>query len=348
MTLLRLNALSDIAACGADTLIDVRSPDEFAEDHIPGAINLPVLSNAERAKVGTIYKQDSSFMARKIGAALVAQNAALHLMGPLADKPGGWQPLIYCWRGGQRSGSFATILEQIGWRVQLLHGGYRSYRRLVVGTVYDTPLPHKLTLIEGGTGTAKTRLLDHLAQAGGQVIDLERLANHRGSLFGAQTGGQPSQKMFETRLVTELTNMDPTRMTWVEAESSKIGARVVPSALWHAMRIAPRVEIRAPIAARARFLATAYADLTEDGALLHRQINMLCPYHAGDVISVWHGLADEGAWEELAAELVSAHYDPRYARSMARSETAAEVIELDDLHDSTLARAAQNLAQRIT
>ena len=172
MTLLHLNALSDIAACGADTIIDVRSPDEFAEDHIPGAINLPVLSNAERAKVGTIYKQDSSFMARKIGAALVAQNAAVHLMGPLADKPGGWQPMVYCWRGGQRSGSFATILEQIGWRVQLLKGGYRSYRRLVAQTVYDTPLPHKLTLIEGGTGTAKTRLLEHLALAGEQVLSL--------------------------------------------------------------------------------------------------------------------------------------------------------------------------------
>ena len=196
MKLLRLNHLPDIAACGVDTIIDVRSPAEFAQDHIPGAINLPVLSDAERAKVGTIYKQDSSFMARKIGAALVAQNAARHLMGPLADKPGGWQPLVYCWRGGQRSGSFATILDQIGWRVQLLQGGYRSYRRLVVEKMYDTPLPHKLTLIEGGTGTAKTRLLHHLGQAGAQVIDLEGLANHRGSLFGARDGGQPSRKRF--------------------------------------------------------------------------------------------------------------------------------------------------------
>ncbi|MBW4963524.1 tRNA 2-selenouridine(34) synthase MnmH [Sulfitobacter sp. CW3] len=348
MNLLRLNHLPDIASCGADTIIDVRSPAEFAQDHIPGAINLPVLSDAERAKVGTIYKQDSSFMARKIGAALVAQNAARHLMGPLADKPGGWQPLVYCWRGGQRSGSFATILDQIGWRVQLLQGGYRSYRRLVVDKMYDTPLPHKLTLIEGGTGTAKTRLLHHLAQAGAQVIDLEGLANHRGSLFGARDGGQPSQKMFETRLAAQLENMDPTRMTWIEAESSKIGARVVPSALWHAMRDAPRIEVQAPIAARARFLATAYADLTNNSGRLHDQIDMLRPYHAADVIAAWHALADEGAWEELAAGLMQAHYDPRYAKSMARSVTADQVIALDDLDESTLAQAAQDLARRVT
>ncbi|SFT16526.1 tRNA 2-selenouridine synthase [Sulfitobacter marinus] len=348
MKFLCLNDLPDVAACGADTIIDVRSPAEFAHDHIPGAINLPVLSDDERVTVGTIYKQDSAFMARKIGAALVAQNAARHLMGPLADKPGGWQPLVYCWRGGQRSGSFATILDQIGWRVQLLHGGYRSYRRLVVAKVYDTPLPHKLTLISGGTGTAKTRLLHHMAQAGAQVIDLEGLANHRGSLFGVRAGGQPSQKMFETRLAAQLDRMNPARTTWVEAESSKIGARVVPSALWHAMRDAPRIELRAPIAARARFLATAYADLTEDSGRLHGQIDMLRPYHAADVIAAWHELADQGAWEALAAGLMQAHYDPRYAKSMARSVAADQVITLDTLEDSTLAQVAKELTPRVT
>ncbi len=348
MTPLRLNALSDIAACSADTIIDVRSPAEFALDHIPGAINLPVLSNEERAKVGTIYVQESSFKARKIGAALVAQNAAAHLMGPLADKTGAWQPLIYCWRGGQRSGSFATILDQVGWRVQLLEGGYRSYRRLVAGAVYDRVLPHRLTLIEGVTGTAKTRLLEHLARAGAQVIDLEGLANHRGSLFGRRAGGQPSQKMFESRLAAELDKLDPTRMTWVEAESSKVGARLVPSAVWHAMGSAPRIEIKAPLAARAKFLASAYRDLTEDSDFLHRQIDLLRPFHSADAISTWQGLADEGAWEALAGALMSAHYDPRYAKSMGRSDKAVEAIALDDLDNETLSQAAKDLAQRFS
>ena len=165
--------LSDLAAHGFDTVIDVRSPAEFAEDHVPGAINLPVLDDAERARIGTIFKQDSPFAARKLGAALVARNAARHLETALADKPGGWRPLIYCWRGGQRSGSFATILQQVGWRAEVIDGGYRSYRRLVTQAMHDTPLRHRLVLLDGNTGTAKTDLLKLLAAQGNQTVDLE-------------------------------------------------------------------------------------------------------------------------------------------------------------------------------
>lgn len=348
MKLLKLSALSEIADNPADMIIDVRSPSEFAQDHIPGAINLPVLSDEERALVGTIYTRESSFKARKIGAALVAQNAAAHLNGPLADMTGGWQPLVYCWRGGQRSGAFATILDQVGWRVQLLEGGYRSYRRLVVDALYETPLPHRITLIEGGTGTAKTRLLHHLAAVGEQVIDLEGLANHRGSLFGSQPGGQPAQKMFDTRLAQAFGRLDPSRMTWVEAESSKVGARMVPAAVWHAMCAAPRIEITASTAARAEFLSTAYKDLTDDIGRLHSQIDRLRPFHAGSTIAAWHALADDRDWVALAGALISHHYDPRYAKSIARSEKAVQTISLDDLTDATLLRTAQQLAQTVS
>ena len=347
MKLLKLSALSQIADNPADMIIDVRSPSEFAQDHIPGAVNLPVLSDDERALVGTIYTRESSFKARKIGAALVAQNAAAHLKGPLADMTGGWQPLVYCWRGGQRSGAFATILDQVGWRVQLLDGGYRSYRRLVVGALYDTPLPHRITLIEGGTGTAKTRLLHHLAAVGEQVVDLEGMANHRGSLFGSQLGGQPAQKMFDTRLAQAFGKLDPNRMTWIEAESSKVGARMVPSAVWQAMCAAPRVEITAPTAARARFLSTAYRDLTEDIGRLHSQIDRLRPFHAAGTIAAWQELANNGDWVALAEALISAHYDPRYAKSIARSDKAVRTIALEDLEDVTLLRTAQDLAQTV-
>jgi len=347
MKLLKLSALSQIADNPADMIIDVRSPSEFAQDHIPGAVNLPVLSDDERALVGTIYTRESSFKARKIGAALVAQNAAAHLKGPLADMTGGWQPLVYCWRGGQRSGAFATILDQVGWRVQLLDGGYRSYRRLVVGALYDTPLPHRITLIEGGTGTAKTRLLHHLAAVGEQVVDLEGMANHRGSLFGSQLGGQPAQKMFDTRLAQAFGKLDPNRMTWIEAESSKVGARMVPSAVWQAMCAAPRIEITAPTAARARFLSTAYRDLTEDIGRLHSQIDRLRPFHAAGTIAAWQELANEGDWVALAEALISAHYDPRYAKSIARSDKAVRTIALEDLEDVTLLRTAQDLAQTV-
>ena len=118
----------------------------------------------------------------------------------MADKPGGWQPLVYCWRGGQRSGSFASILSQIGWRAQTIEGGYRSYRRLVVQAMHEEALPHRLILLDGNTGTAKTELLALLAARGAQVVDLEHLAAHRGSLFGGVEQPQPSQKAFEGAL----------------------------------------------------------------------------------------------------------------------------------------------------
>ncbi len=339
-TLSTYNDLTDLAV---DTIIDVRAPSEFAEDHLPGAINLPVLDDAQRAKVGTIYKQDSPFNARKIGATLVAQSTAAHLQGPLAGKGGDWQPLVYCWRGGQRSGAFATILDQVGWRVRLLSGGYRSYRRLVSKMLYDGPLPHQMILVSGGTGTAKTRLLQHLENAGGQILDLEALAGHRGSIFGAMAEGQPKQKMFESRLAAACAQLDPNKLTWVEAESSKIGDRVVPPALWTRMCAAPRVEISAPLAARADFLCRAYEDLTSDPAQFGIQIEQMRSFHSADRIGHWHDLAKTGEWNTLAADLIRDHYDPRYAKSAARTTTPLRRLELPDLSDDTLQQTAQTL-----
>ena len=348
MTPTSLTSLNDLAQLGVDTIIDVRAPAEFAEDHVPGAINLPVLSDAQRAEVGTIYKQVAPFEARKIGGALVAQNTAMHLQGPLKDKQGDWQPLVYCWRGGQRSGAFATILDQVGWRVRLLQGGYRSYRRLVVGLLYDTPLPHRLRVIEGGTGTAKTRLLHHLSESGAQVLDLEGLAQHRGSLFGGMAGEQPSQKMFESRLAAQLAALDPARLTWVEAESSKIGARILPPSLWTSMCAAPRVSVQAPLEARAQFLCRAYDELTRNDAQLTEQIGHLRPYHPAEKIADWHAMAQSGAYAALASALISEHYDPRYAKSFARMVEDASVFDLPDLDEATLAATAAQWSKEFT
>ncbi|MBT8477242.1 MAG: tRNA 2-selenouridine(34) synthase MnmH, partial [Alphaproteobacteria bacterium] len=267
-----LTSLSDLAALQADTVIDVRSSAEFAEDHLPGAINLPVLSDAERAEVGTIYVQDSAFRARRIGAALVAANAARHLQGPLADKDGSWQPLVYCWRGGQRSASFAAILTQVGWRTQVLTGGYRSYRRIVAQALYDDDWPTPLTLLDGNTGTAKTELLHLLAARGVQTLDLEGLARHRGSIFGPVAEAQPSQKAFESAIAGQLAGFDPARPVVIEAESSKIGDLLVPPSLWKAMAVAPRIEVAAPLGARAEYLTRAYADLEAAPDRVHAQL----------------------------------------------------------------------------
>lgn len=333
-----LSSLADLAELPFDEVIDVRSPAEYAEDHVPGAINLPALDNDERAVVGTIYKQEDPFKARKIGAALVAQNAARHLQGPLADRAGGWRPLVYCWRGGQRSGSFTSILQQIGWRADVIQGGYKSYRRLVVSALYGETVPHQIVLIDGGTGTAKTRVLELLAADGAQVIDLESMANHRGSLFGSM-GEQPAQKLFESRIAMALARARADRPLFVEAESNKVGNLLIPPALWHAMQVAPRITLRAPVAERAAYLARAYADVTTDAARLASTLDALRPYHAATRIEAWQALASDGAFETLAGELIEAHYDPRYdkkAEERAQNETVIELATLDesDLQDA--------------
>lgn len=325
-----------------DAIIDVRSPSEFAEDHVPGAQNLPVLSDAERAEVGRIYVQESRFRARRIGAALVARNVARHLETALADQPGSFSPLIYCWRGGQRSGAMATILSQVGWRTTVLAGGYRTYRRHVSARLYGAPPPLRLALLDGGAGSGKTELLGLLAERGVQTLDLEALAGHRGSLFGALAGRpQPSQKMFESRLLQALEGLDPARPVVAEAESSKIGERMVPPGLWQAMSQAPRLELSAPRAERARYLVRVYRDIVEDRAGLEAAFARLPTYPGRKRIANWLELVDAGAFETLAEALLETHYDPAYQRS-ARRDTRRMLgrIEVDSLEPAGLAAAA--------
>ncbi|MEM8730812.1 MAG: tRNA 2-selenouridine(34) synthase MnmH [Pseudomonadota bacterium] len=313
---LTFSSLDGFMAHGFDTLIDVRSPAEFAEDHVPGAINMPVLSNAERAEVGTIYKQESPFRARKLGAAMVFRNAAGHIAGPLADRGGRWRPLVYCWRGGQRSGSFAWMLSEIGWRADTVSGGYRSYRRLVNTYLYESPLPHRVVLLDGNTGTAKTDLLKTLAARGWQVLDLEAAAGHRGSLLGG-CGEQPLQKAFESRLAGILSPMDPFRPVLVEAESSKIGARILPPSLWSLMKDAPRIEIEAPLAARVEYLSEAYTDILSDKSQLKDLLQHLRPVRGNAVVDGWMERIAAGDKRGLTAALMQEHYDPAYSKARA-------------------------------
>ena len=324
-----------------DEVIDVRAPAEFAEDHVPGALSLPVLSDAERARVGTIYVREDRFLARKVGAALVARNSATHLEGPLADRGGGWRPLVYCWRGGQRSGSFTSILQQIGWRADTVAGGYKAYRALVKAALYDDPLPHRLVVIDGGTGSAKTALLGHLAAAGAQAIDLEGLARHRGSNFGGLAEPQPSQKWFESQLADALARADRTRPVFVEAESTAIGRIKLPPSLWAAMARAETVRLDAPVAARAAHLLEAYPDLG-DPALLAERIETLRPYHPRDRIAAWHALAREGRLRDLAEALVGEHYDRRY-RDHSGERVRLGALALERLDAGALDAAAARL-----
>lgn len=302
-----------------DEIIDVRSEDEFAEDHIPGAVNYPVLSNAERAEVGTLYKQVSSFDAKKTGAAMVSANIARHLREQLLARPREWRPLVYCWRGGGRSGALAHVLAQIGWRTGQLEGGYKNYRRAVIDELQTLPSRFDWRVVCGMTGTGKSRLLRALRDQGAQVLDLEELAAHRGSVLGnLPDAPQPAQKMFESLVWHALRRFDPGRPVFVESESKKIGKLRVPEKLIEAMWQSACVVVEADMAVRVGLLKDEYAHFLGDAALLNARLDCLRQLHGGTVIDDWQALARNGAWDQLTAELLVRHYDPAYTRAINR------------------------------
>jgi tRNA 2-selenouridine synthase len=332
-----------------DEIIDVRTPAEFALDHVPGAVNLPVLSNEERALVGTIYVQDSRMKARRIGAALVARNIAGHLEGALEDRPGSYAPLIYCWRGGQRSLAMATVLAQVGWRPTRLAGGYMTYRRRVTAALYEGGTPLRLVVLDGYTGSAKTEILGRLAAQGVQTLNLEGLAGHRGSLFGAIAGrGQPSQKMFESALLADLERLDPAQLIVVEAESSKIGQLNLPPALWKAMSGAPRIELDVPRAARVAYLLAVYGDIAADAPAVASALAALPGRHGRRQVGVWRDQFERGQLRDLADSLVELHYDPAYERSRRGEERRSlGVVALMDLNPDHQQDAARRVADLV-
>lgn len=341
----RTTDLGPAARDAFDAIIDVRSPAEFAEDHVPGAINLPVLDDAQRAAVGTEYVQRSKFLARRSGAALVARNIADHLEGGLGDRDGSFQPLVYCWRGGQRSGAMVTVMDQVGWPVTLLEGGYQTWRRQVVAGLYDAAPALRIVLIDGPTGCGKTEVLKRLVAHGIQMLDLEGMANHRGSLFGAMPGGQPSQKAFESRLFDALQRLDPARPIVVEAESSRVGERTVPPGLWACMGTARVIALTAPLAARARHIVETYVEIAADPERLDRALSRLPRHHARATVTEWRAMAARGQIEPLAAQLMEAHYDPAYARtSDRRDRTALGTVTLTTLDAADQTRAAGVIA----
>ena len=304
---------------GFDEIIDVRTPAEFADDHIPGSLNCPVLDNDQRIEVGTLYKQHSPFDAKKIGAAYVAENIARHLRQSFFDRPKSWRPLIVCWRGGQRSGAMTLILRRVGWDAQQLQGGYKAYRTQVLASLAELPRQLRYTVVCGATGSGKSRLLQALARHGEQVLDLEELACHKGSVLGVLPDApQPSQKMFESRLRVALQALDPARPVFVEAESRKIGVLQVPDALLETLRASPCLTIEATLEARVAFLLRDYDYFLSAPAWLNSRLDVLRNLHSRDTIERWQDYATNGAWPTLVHELLAQHYDPLYRRSQTR------------------------------
>jgi tRNA 2-selenouridine synthase len=330
-----------------DEVIDVRSPGEFADDHFPGALNLPVLNDAERERVGTLYKQVSSFEAKKIGAALVSRNIARHLEDHFADKPKSYRPLVYCWRGGSRSGAMTHTLQKIGFGAMQLDGGYKAYRRHVVAELSSLPSTRSYRVVCGPTGSGKSRLLQVLQREGAQVLDLEELAVHRGSLLGALPGqAQPTQKSFESAIWFALDRFDPTRPVFVESESKKIGALRVPDALIEAMRSSPCVRLEVPMAARVQLLTEDYIHFLDDPETINRQLGYLATLRGHDTIAAWQTLANQRAWDQLVAALLEQHYDPAYLRSLSKNYVATpgdQTYSTADLSSTGLRRLAQDI-----
>jgi tRNA 2-selenouridine synthase len=332
-----------------DAIIDARSPSEYAEDHVPGAINCPVLDDEERARIGTLYKQVSPFEARKVGAPLVAKNIARHVEALMLDKPKEWRPLLYCWRGGQRSGAFQHILREIGWDAHRLEGGYKAWRQGIVAELAELPGRYAFQVISGATGSAKSRILEALAEQGAQILHLEALAAHKGSVLGnLPDEAQPSQKGFETRLHSALSALDPQRPVFVEAESRRIGTVQLPNALIDIIRTAPCVRVEATVDARVDFLLHDYAYFLADPRWLAENLSRLRGLQSNETLADWLTLVETGDFRRLVTELLEKHYDPLYQRSQAknyRDYADALSVATDDLGaDGIKALAARILA----
>ena len=342
-------ALADLRAF--DDVIDARSPAEFAEDHLPGAINAPVLDDEERALVGALYKQRSAFEAKRAGAPLAARNIAAAIEARFAAKPREWRPLVYCWRGGGRSGSLVHVLRQVGWNAVRLDGGYKAFRRQVVSDLESLPLRFTFHVICGATGSGKSRLLEALDGAGAQVLDLEVLAAHRGSVLGdLPDEPQPAQKAFETAIWTTLSEFDPGVPVYVESESKKVGNLRVPEALITHMREGRCFRLDTPDEARVRMLVEDYAHLIADPARLVQKLECLKDLHGEERIDRWKSQVSRAAWDELVMDLLEGHYDPAYRKSMFRNYRGAQAAQAVAIGDSTrdgFLRTARELQSRV-
>ena len=321
-----------------DTIIDVRSPSEFEIDHIVGAINCPILYDDERQKVGTIYKQISSFKAKIIGSSLSAKNIAFHIEKEFLEKKGSWKPLIYCWRGGQRSKAFSIVLSEVGWRTYQLSGGYKEYRNDIIKYLDNIGMKLKIILISGKTGSAKTKILHSIRDQGAQILDLEGLARHKGSLLGAIPNlKQPSQKFFESLLFYEINKLNLKKNIFIEAESSKVGNVHIPKSIWSNMILSKRIEVVADVNTRAKFLIDDYQYMCKNPILIEPMIKGLKTRLSNNLIDSWEKLIDEKKWFELTKSFLENHYDTSYSSNTIKNdrkvirELQATTLNNDDI-----------------
>jgi len=334
-----------------DQVIDVRSPAEFALDHIPGAVNYPVLNNEERVEIGTLYKQESPFAAKKLGAALVSRNIATHLENHFLEFPREWRPLIYCWRGGERSGAFTHILNRIGWKAMQLEGGYQGFRRIVIDCLEQSAQQFSFQVICGMTGSGKTRILQELKALGAQVLDLEALAIHRGSVLGNEPNiEQPSQKAFETALWNALRKLDSSKPVFVESESKKVGGLHIPDELMEKIRKGVCIELRSSPATRVSWSMREYHHFLTDTNYFKQKLALLTAHYGKVQIAKWNDAIDSGDFPNLVEELLVKHYDPSYFSSIVRNfpnYDREKYVELESDNDQAFAKSAKAIIEKL-
>ncbi|MES2361059.1 MAG: tRNA 2-selenouridine(34) synthase MnmH [Pseudomonadota bacterium] len=321
MSLAHISAADALLRLGDfSSVIDARSEGEYAEDHLPGALNWPSLNDEERSIVGTHYKQISAFEARKLGASMVANNIAGHIRREVLDKPREWQPLVYCWRGGKRSGSLALILDQIGFNVTIIEGGYKAFRAALVADLTQLAARYSYRVICGTTGSGKTRLLQALQAQGAQVLDLEALANHRSSVLGMIPGlAQPTQKAFDRLIWAALRGFDPARPVYIESESKKVGNVAIPEGLIIAMRSAPCLQLDLSEDERVALLLEDYDFFVRDIDLFCERLEALVQARGKETVRDWQARSRSGDVAGVVRELLVKHYDPVYLQSIKRN-----------------------------
>ena len=332
---------------GFDAIIDARSEDEYALDHLPNAVNWPSLNNEERIIIGTMYKQLGGFEAQKHGAALVAANISKHIQTHVLDLPRNWQPLIYCWRGGKRSGSLAMVLGQIGFKINLIEGGYKAFRAAMLEDISHIAPSFQYQVISGPTGSGKTRLLQALKMEGAQVLDLEDLAQHRSSVLGHIPGQpQPSQKHFDMLVWQTLKQFDPAHVVFTESESRKVGNLSIPEPVMLAMRNSPCHELLLPLQERVALLMEDYNFFVTDPELFCRRLDALLAIRGKAVVEEWKSQVQLGQFEPVVHALLETHYDPTYASSMRRNFARFEshkVCEAINRNEDTMRLLAREL-----
>jgi tRNA 2-selenouridine synthase len=302
-------------------VIDVRTKKEYEEDHIPSAISFPVLNNEEREEVGKLYHKNP-FYGRILGARYISKNIAHHLQNPELHSLKDQSLLIYCFRGGLRSFSFGIVLKEIGFKITLLQGGYKAFRKKVVHDLSSLPIPEKVWVLTGPTGSGKTELLHHLKLFSPFpdqwfVLNLEEMANHKGSLFGGKKENQPSQKAFETSLWYFFQTLPPTATDlFVEDESRKIGKLYLPDAIYKAIQRGRPILVTAPLQERIARILKQYSPPTPEEWEKIR--SHLIPLLGKEKVGYLQKLYELHEWEEMIRFLLQEYYDPLYYHTLRK------------------------------